>query len=107
VLLFELGFGDALNVPTNFSTFHDSELIEDKEAALAYSVFQQWLSKGSPAPRRDQCVGYRIPLFLGGKDDLENLEVTDMEVYWAITGQLLAQTSGLGLGTPIKGLSIE
>jgi hypothetical protein len=35
-----------------------------------------------------QCAGYKVPLFLGGKDSLENLEVIDLEVYWSLSGQL-------------------
>lgn len=37
---------------------------------------------------RMECGGYRIPLFLGGEDSLENMEVSDMEVYWDMTDQL-------------------
>jgi hypothetical protein len=33
-----------------------------------------------------------VPLFLSGKDEVENLEVIDLEVYWELTGQALQQT---------------
>ncbi|MBQ6554892.1 MAG: DUF1851 domain-containing protein, partial [Firmicutes bacterium] len=31
---------------------------------------------------------YKVPLFLGGEDDIPNLELCDMEVYWGILSQL-------------------
>jgi hypothetical protein len=46
-------------------------------------------------------------LFLGGVDDLANLEETDIWVYWAISGQLLDQTRGLPAETPISGVRVE
>ena len=36
-----------------------------------------------------RCAGYVIPLFLGGNDDITNLEDSDMEVYWNIMMQIL------------------
>jgi hypothetical protein len=50
-------------------------------------------------------VGYRVPLFLGGSDTLENLEVTDLDVYWTICGQLRLAAAQLPEGTAIKGIS--
>lgn len=31
----------------------------------------------------------KVPLFLNGEDELDNLEVSDMEVYWEIMMPLL------------------
>lgn len=36
-----------------------------------------------------QCAGYKVPLFLNGQDTLDNLEVSDMEVYWEIMAPLI------------------
>jgi Domain of unknown function (DUF1851) len=48
-----------------------------------------------------QCVGYQVPLFLGGKDSLENLEITDLDVYWSLSGQLRQGTWVLPPGTAV------
>jgi hypothetical protein len=101
VLLFEPGTGEALRIPANLRTFHNSELIEFGEAALGISFYKRWRALGGPAPAYDQCVGYRKPLFLGGVDDVENLEVADLDVYWHVMGQLIQQTRGLPPGTPV------
>lgn len=90
VLLLEPGTAEALEIPVSFSAFHDDELIEHADAALAHDFFEDWTASHATALplRRDQCVGYRIPLFFGGRDTVENLEVGDLEVYWSIFGQL-------------------
>lgn len=90
VLLLEPGTGEALEIPVPFSVFHDEELIEYADAALARQFFEIWSAANSDSLplRRDQCAGYRVPLFLGGSDTAENVELSDLEVYWSICGQL-------------------
>jgi hypothetical protein len=102
VVMFEPGTGKALEVPANLITFHDVVLMEHGEAALAISFYEKWLASGGVIPKRSQCVGYRKPLFLGGSDDVGNLEISDIDVYWHITGQLIRKTKGLPPGTKIR-----
>jgi hypothetical protein len=47
------------------------------------------------------CVGFRSPLFLGGQDSVDNLELTDLDVYWSLSGQLRLATQDLDEGTVI------
>lgn len=91
VLLLEPGTGEALEIPLDRIAFHEQELIEEPDAAVAYSFFEQWLSTGGSRPAYDQCIGYRQPLFLGGADEVSNLELSDFDVYWTISAQLLAK----------------
>jgi hypothetical protein len=42
-----------------------------------------------------ECIGYKVPLFLGGKDTTDNFEIADLEVYWEITCQLYHQVKDL------------
>jgi len=107
VVLFEPGTGEALEIPCNLSTFHENELVDYKEEALAEGFYRRWLANGGAAPNVDQCVGYKTPLFLGGKDTIENLEISDLDVYWTLVAQLLAKVRGLPLGTRIRKVEIE
>ena len=93
VLLLEPGTGEALEVPVSFSAFHDDELVEHPDAAIASGFFAAWSRTNSDASPllRNQCVGYKVPLFLGGDDTTENLEVSDIDVYWTVCGQLRGQ----------------
>ncbi len=45
--------------------------------SFSYSNIKQWEDK--------------VPIFLGGEDDVSNLEDSDMEVYWEIMPQIAAQ----------------
>lgn len=102
VVMFEPGTGEALEIPANLVSFHDSGLLEFEEAALAISFYEKWRASGGSAPNYDQCIGYKKPLFLGGSDEVGNLEPSDLDVYWHITGQLIRKTKGLPPGTPIN-----
>jgi len=104
VLLLEPGTGEALEIPMPFADFHDDELVEYADAALAAEFFTAWSAAGhQPFPlKHDQCVGYRVPLFLGGQDVVENLELSDINVYWSICGQLRRGVLNLPPGTSIN-----
>jgi hypothetical protein len=107
VLLLEPGTGEALEIPVPFVPFHDEELVDYAEAALLVDFFVAWSTSEAatlPLPQRS-CVGYKVPLFLGGSDTIDNLEVVDVEMYWSLSGQLRV---GLGLpqGTSIADVSI-
>lgn len=102
VVMFEPGTGEALEIPANLITFHDAGLRDFGEAALAISFYEKWRSSGGAAPAFGQCIGYKKPLFLGGSDEVENLEPSDLDVYWHITGQLIRKTRGLPEGTSVS-----
>ena len=108
VLLFEPGTGEALEIPATFHSFHESELVHNADAALTTTFFEKWARTPGARPlRANECVGLKTPLFLGGIDDVENLEITDLEVYWGISSQLLEQTRGLPPGTQIGQVTIR
>ncbi|MGJ5071223.1 T6SS immunity protein Tdi1 domain-containing protein [Bradyrhizobium oligotrophicum] len=102
VVMFEPGTGQALEVPANIETFHDDELVNFGEAALTIDFYQRWQKLARTKLEYDQCAGYKTPLFLGGVDDVRNLEPSDIDVYWHIFGQLIRKTKGLPVGMPIR-----
>jgi hypothetical protein len=101
VVLFEPGTGEALEIPCNLERFHESEIIEYRDEALAENFYHQWIEHGGVAPEVSQCIGYKKPLFLGGSDTVNNLEVSDLDVYWTISAQLIEKTRGLHPGSSI------
>lgn len=109
VLLLEPGTGEALEIPLTFSAFHDEELIEYADAALAAGFFEDWSAGHREVLplQRNACVGYRVPLFLGGPDTVENLELSDLDVYWSICGQLRRGTLNLPPGTSVNQVARE
>ena len=62
----------------------------EHDACLASEFFNEWFeANGNFVLPHNKCVGYKVPLFLNGEDDIENLEVSDMEVYWEIMMPLM------------------
>lgn len=87
--MLEPGAGKLLKLPTTFAEFIGREVVQNREALLACSFYRKWLEQGR-LPAYEECVGYRVPLFLNGSDEIENLEISNMEVYLSITGQAYA-----------------
>jgi hypothetical protein len=101
VLMFEPGTGQVLEIPVPFSDFHDEELVAYTDEALASGFFAAWMTTHGSALGFNECVGYRTPLFLGGSDDVANLEISDIDVYWTIMGQLRLKALNLPAWTAI------
>jgi hypothetical protein len=100
-LIFEPGTGEILDIPVPFSVIHEQEFVDFGDAALARGFFNAYLDAGGLPPRPEQCIGYRTPLFLGGADVLDNLELVDLDVYWHLSGQLIRVAIDLTPGTHV------
>ena len=89
-LLFEPGTGEVLNIPADFIMLHDEEIADYSADSLASDFFEEWYGSdaGCDIPH-EKCVGYKVPLFLNGEDNISNLELSDMEVYWGMMGDLI------------------
>lgn len=104
--MFIPGTGDALDIPVSFPDFHDHGLIEFAEDALALEYYEDWKVTAPGDLPFNKCAGFKVPLFLGGRDEVDNLEATDMDVYWSLMGQLRLATQGATPGTDIHGVEI-
>lgn len=89
VLLFEPGTAEVLEIPADLVDFHNDILLNLANAALASTAFESWIAAYGQPLTREQCVGYQIPLFLGGVDGPENFEVSDIAVYWSLFAQIV------------------
>jgi hypothetical protein len=109
LLLLDPGAGEALEIPCGFADFHEQELVEHADAALASDFFRAWAAANArELPLAvDHCVGYRVPLFLGGADVIDNVELTDTSTYWELMAQLRQGTATLTDGTRITDVEIS
>ena len=103
--MFEMVEGLVLRVPYNLSDFHNFELVNEHRVVLQSEMHREWLARGGAAPRINQWIEHRIPLFLGGADVIGNLLKTDIRVYWHTTAELIAKTKDLPDGTEITQFS--
>lgn len=102
VVMFEPGTGEALEIPANLLEFHNNELIQDADPALAINAHEKWLAAGGAEPAYEDCIGYKIPLFLSGADEFGNMELSNLDVYWHLMGQLIVKIRDLPPGTPVR-----
>ncbi|OPX42855.1 hypothetical protein CLHUN_31790 [Ruminiclostridium hungatei] len=107
ILMFEPGTAEVLEIPCNIVQFHDEEIPEYHDSCLASEFFKDWTSINPDGLKINECVGYKVMLFLGGEDTLQNLEKSDMDVYWSICSQLIQKTNGLPEGTIVKGIGFS
>lgn len=66
-----------------------------------------WRAAGNETPRFDEAVGPKQPLFLGGSDEIADLEISSLVVTIAFGGQLWEQAKDLPEGTIIERISID
>ena len=106
ILMLEVGAGEAMQIPTSIEDFHNIELVSHADDALSVPFWNRWRKDNSKPLAYTDCVGYKVPLFLGGADDLSNLEIIDMSVYVRICGHLRAKTLSLPPGQTIRRISM-
>lgn len=106
VVLLEIATLDMYYIGKDVAAFLNEVMPNQSEACLEVGRYREWLEGHAPVGRME-CAGYRIPLFLGGEDSLENMEVSDMEVYWDMTDQLWEAVKDLPEGTKIGNVSFE
>jgi len=106
VLMLEVGAGEAMQIPTSIEDFHNIELVNHADDALSVPFWNRWRQTNPKPLAYSECVGYKVPLFLGGADDISNLEIIDLSVYVHICGQLRNKTRSLPAGQTIGRISM-
>ena len=107
ILMLDPASGDIFEIANDFVEFHENILLNNYDDCVAYNFFQEWLDSSVEEISRNQCVGYKKPLFLGGKEDIGNLEIVDMEVYWYLNIQLFEKTKIMKKGSKINKIEIS
>lgn len=91
IVMFEIGTNDVLEIPCAFREFLEKEIPLYTDACLAEKFFKEWSEFAKIKLQYGRCAGYKLPLFLGGADEKENLQDSDMEVYWDVITQIIKQ----------------
>lgn len=109
VLLLDASTGEALEIPATMASLHIDELVQNGDRALALDYYADWREESGDDDflPPDECVGYSVPLFLGGEDDVANLSRVNMEAYWAVLTQLRQGALELEPGTTIHDLELD
>lgn len=91
VNLFEPGTAEVLDMAKSFADFHDHLLVDREASSLLADAFRDWTAQGGAITDSSHCIGYHKPLFQGGDDDLDNLKLIDMDVYWTVSAPFIAK----------------
>ncbi|MET9231937.1 T6SS immunity protein Tdi1 domain-containing protein [Lentzea sp. NPDC003310] len=107
LLLLDPGAAQIYELDGTIPELLDEFMTDDPDTFLAHHLFTAWRDRHPEPLPTGTCVGFRQPLFLGGAEDVENLEVIDEQVYWDLHGQLWAKVRDLPDGTSISGVDIS
>lgn len=107
ILMIEVGAGEVMEIPASLEDFHNEELVRFADASLSLSFWREWRASNPHDLPFESCVGYKIPLFLGGVDEIENLEIIDLGVYVELCGQLRNKVRHLPLGQTIRSIAFR
>ncbi len=106
--MFDPATGQNFELRQTLTLLHNEDFVNDTDDMLSVNLFKRVLAFYKiNSIDYDECLGYKIPLFLGGKDEIENYELQNMEVYWHIENQLYKKTKDLPEGTKIGNIKIE
>lgn len=106
IFVFDPSTNETMELFCQFAFFVNKTLPKSANDILALKLYKKYL-KDNRKPVYSSCVGYKVPLFLGGEDTLENYEETDMEVYWSILAQIIDKIKNMPDGTVIDNFSIN
>ncbi|WP_444917800.1 T6SS immunity protein Tdi1 domain-containing protein [Microbulbifer sp. JMSA003] len=84
------------------SKLQDSEFV----SGFMGAKFVRSLIESGKSLSKYMIYSIKIPLFLGGEIDVENFEITDIEVHFSISGQFHKKVQGLPEGTPIESVTL-
>jgi T6SS immunity protein Tdi1, C-terminal len=102
-----IGTGEYEKLNISFGEFIGTVMPKEWRDLLGSSLFTAWLASGGVVPTDEQCVAHKVPLILGGSDDVSNLEVLSLRVWVSFAGQIYEQAKDLPPGTKITGFKIS
>ncbi|WP_157782758.1 T6SS immunity protein Tdi1 domain-containing protein [Pseudoalteromonas maricaloris] len=95
VLSLDPGFGEAITIPCSFVELHNIEFVEYSDESLSSGLYHEYVSKNGKLELGNKCIGYRVSPFLGGEDNVDNLEAIDSEVYWSISTEIFNKVQSM------------
>lgn len=82
IIVFDPGVFDVYEVSLGFLDFVNKAIPMSTNECLSSDAFISWQQAFEEELGSGRCVGYKVPLFLGGKDEPDNFELIDMSGYW-------------------------
>lgn len=108
IVIYDVGWNDRLVADCSMEEFFAEILPNEVEDLLRLNLWHAWQERtGATEIAYSDCVGYKVPIFLGGDDAADNLELTEMVPHWKLVSQLASQVRELPEGTDISSIQLE
>jgi hypothetical protein len=96
------------DIEEDIKLFHNRDMVVDRDETVSENAFDLFLKElAVDKIAYNECIAHKIPLFLGGSDDITNYKVSNMEVYWETQYQIYMQVKDLPPGTKINSVKFE
>ncbi|MBR6799241.1 MAG: DUF1851 domain-containing protein, partial [Firmicutes bacterium] len=102
ILVFDPGVFDVYEISLGLKDFVNKAIPLTTEECLSAGAFVKWSDSTGTDLGRAECVGYKVPLFLGGHDEIDNFEVIGMDEYWEIISQTGRKLHGIEEEEPVE-----
>jgi len=93
IIVCDVGAGEITVIPHSMMHFLNKDIPASFGEPENILDFKEWISENGQISY-GSCAGLRIPLFLDGAEENSNREISDMEVYWGVFGQIKRQIMG-------------
>lgn len=108
LLMFDPSTAEDFELNQSLTSFHNQDLVNEREDILSEQLFSVVTKTlGVTKISYEDCIGYKVPLFLNGSDTVNNYEVSNIDVYWEIQCQIYLQIKDLPPGTKINSVKFE
>ena len=108
IAMFDPATIEGYQLAGNIVSFHEKDLVFERDETVSENTFYSLLKfLAIEALKNSECIGYRVPLLLGGEDKYSNFEITDLEVYWEMQAQINIQIKNLPPNTKISSIKYE
>ena len=98
VVCFDLAEPSSFTTDANFDDFHNLVAVEQMDDLLNMYQYREWIESGPSPADGERCIGYKVPLFLGGEDAVSNMEVSDRSVYLHMLAEMFRAIGAPGAG---------
>jgi hypothetical protein len=102
VHMLDVSTGTLTRLADNRDSFSDAvDQGDNANVWLMLSLVDQCVSKGITLAE-NQCYGFKLPPILGGNYSVENIEPTDLSVYYSFMADISCQAKDIPNGTKVK-----
>jgi hypothetical protein len=108
LFMFDIAATEYFEHQQDLELLHNDDFVNETDNMLSSDLYSQILKYYNlESIGYNECLGYKIPLFLGGNDSIDNYYLSDTEVYWDLQHQLHEKVKNLPAGTNINSIKIE